>query len=77
MSNVSDPARYGATVTPSNSVNLAAPTRGLYIGTAGNLSVEMVNGTVDFPNVQPGILPIQVTRVNSTGTTATNIRALW
>lgn len=77
MSNVSDPARYGATVTPSNSVNLAAPTRGLYIGTAGNLSVEMLNGTVDFPNVQPGIFPIQVTRVNSTGTTATNIRALW
>jgi hypothetical protein len=77
MSNVSDPARYGAAVTPSNSVNLAAPTRGLFIGTAGNLSVEMTNGTVAFTAVQPGILPIQCTRVNSTGTTATNIVALW
>ena len=77
MSNVSDPARYGAVVTPSNSVNLVAPTRGLHIGTTGNLSVEMANGTVDFPNVPVGIFPIQVTRVNATGTTASNIRALW
>ena len=77
MSNVSDPARYGAAVTPSDSVNLAAPTRGLYIGTSGNLSVEMTNGTVAFASVQPGIHPIQCTRVNATGTTATNIVALW
>ena len=77
MSNVSDPAKYGAAVTPSNSVNLAAPTRGLYIGGGGNISVEMLNGTVSFSAVQAGIFPIQVTRVNATGTTATNIVALW
>ena len=77
MSNVSDPARYGAAVTPSNSVNLPAPTRGLHIGTAGNISIEMSNGTVVFPNVQVGIFPVQCTRVNSTGTTASNIVAMW
>lgn len=77
MSNVADPARYGAAVTPSNSVNLPAPTRGLFIGTAGNLSVEMANGTVTFTGVAVGIFPIQCTRVNATGTTATNIVALW
>jgi len=77
MSNVSDPAVYGAAVTPSNSVNLAAPTRSLYVGTTGNISVEMLNGTVVFTGVAVGILPIQCTRVNSTGTTASNIVALW
>lgn len=77
MSNVSDPAKYGATVVPSDSVNLPAPTRGLHIGSGGNISVEMANGTVLIPNVQVGIQPIQVLRVNATGTTATNIVALW
>jgi hypothetical protein len=77
MSNVSDPARYGAAVTPSNSVDLPAPTRGLFVGVAGNISVEMRNGTVLFTNVPVGILPIQCTRVNSTGTTATSMVALW
>jgi hypothetical protein len=77
MSNVSDPAKYGAAVTPSNSVNLAAPTRSLYIGTTGNVSIEMLNGTVVLTSVAVGILPVQCTRVNSTGTTASNIVALW
>jgi hypothetical protein len=77
MSNVSDPAKYGAAVTPSNSVNLAAPTRSLYVGTTGDISVEMLNGTVVFTSVAVGIFPIQCTRVNSTGTTASNIVALW
>jgi hypothetical protein len=77
MSNVSDPARYGAAVTPSNSVDLPAPTRALFVGVAGNISVEMRNGTVVFANVPVGIIPIQCTRVNSTGTTATTMVALW
>ena len=77
MSNVSDPARYGAVVTPSNSVNLPAPTRGLFVGVAGNISVEMNNGTVLFTNVPVGILPIQCTRVNQSNTTATTMVALW
>jgi len=77
MSNVSDPARYGAAVTTSNSTDLPAPTRGLFVGVAGNISVEMRNGTVVFTNVPVGILPIQCTRVNSTGTTATSMVALW
>jgi len=77
MSNVSDPAVYGAAVTPSNSVDLTAPTRSLYVGTTGDISVEMLNGTVVFTGVAVGILPIQCTRVNFTGTTASNIVALW
>ena len=77
MSNVSDPAKYGAAVTPSNSTYLTAPTRSLYIGTTGDVSIEMLNGTVVLSSVPVGILPVQCLRVNSTGTTASNIVALW
>lgn len=57
-------------------------TRGLYIGTSGNLTVLMpydVNGSnqVTFANVPTGIFPLQVTRVVSATTTALNIVALW
>ena len=63
-------------------------TRGLYIGSGGDVSVEMAgdgtptggltDATVVFVTVLSGtILPISVTRVNATGTTATSIVALW
>ena len=75
MSHVSDPAVYGAVVTPSD-VTILTPTRALYIGTPGNLVVEQRNGVVDYPNVQPGIFPVEVTRVLAC-TTAGGIRAMW
>ena len=67
-----------------------APTLGatLYVGTAGNISVEMasqrnavevvgVNPTV-YSNVPNGsFMPILVTRVNETLTLASNIKALF
>lgn len=57
-------------------------TRGLYVGTSGNLTVLMANdvgGTfqVTFANVPSGVFPVQVTRVVSATTTALNIVALW
>lgn len=77
------PAEYAVVVTPSDSTNLGYTTRALYVGGAGNVSVEMAGAggqepTVLFTGVVAGsILPISVTRVNSTGTTATTIVALW
>lgn len=77
MSDVGNPARLAVAVTPSDVTNLANPTRALYVGGTGNLSVEMYGGgTAVFSSVPVGILPIQVTRVNATSTTATNILAL-
>lgn len=67
-------------VTPSNTTVFAQPTRSLYIGGAGNITVDMVDGgaSVTFVGLLAGsILPVQVTRVYSTGTTATNILALY
>lgn len=51
----------------------------LYVGGAGDLAVITMGGDqVTFTAAPAGaFLPIQVTRVLSTGTTATNILALW
>ena len=65
-------------VTPSDSTDIEV-CRGLYIGGAGNAAVIMANGDeVIFTGLQAGVLyPISVTRVKSTGTTATNIIATY
>lgn len=67
-----------ATVTPSDSTVLR-PTRGIYVGTGGNIAVQMTLGnTVTLVGVLGGsILPIQVVKVLSTGTTASNMVALY
>ena len=74
-----------AAVTPSDTVDVAAVTGGsnngcvLYVGGAGNVKVLTVGGDeVTFTGIQAGtFMPVQVLRVYSTGTTATNIVALW
>ena len=76
----SAPARFAAAVTPSDSTDLSFVSRGLYVGTTGDVTVIMAgNGaTVTFPSVPSGwVLPIAVSRVNATLTTASGIRALW
>lgn len=51
----------------------------LYVGGAGNVSVVTIGGDiVTFFAVPVGtVLPIQVIRLRATGTTATNVLALW
>jgi hypothetical protein len=75
-----------AAVTPSNTVDIPSITGGtsnngcvLYVGGAGNLTVDTVGGdTITFTGVLAGsFIPVQVTRVYATGTTATSIVALW
>lgn len=75
---MSSPANHAAAVTPSNTADLSDASRCLVIGTAGDLKVDMVSGlTVTMPSVPACILPVRVTRVYATGTTASNITALW
>lgn len=73
------PAANSIAVTPSDTVSLTATTRALYVGTSGNLTVLMAGGqTTLFTAVPAGsLLPLQVTRVNATGTAATNLIAMW
>lgn len=68
-------------------VNLAAadhamsePSRGLYVGSAGNIKVDMAGGgsPVTFIGVPAGtLLPIEVARVYKVGTTASAMIALF
>ena len=54
-------------------------TRALWVGTAGNVKVDMLGATgVTFLNVQDGtLLPIRVSKVYQSGTTAANMVAVW
>ena len=81
-------AYRAAAVTPSDSVDVPSVSTQdgsgnngcvLYIGGAGNLKVTTAGGDeVTFSSVLAGsFLPVQVVRVWATGTTATNIIALW
>jgi hypothetical protein len=71
------PAGYGVAVTPSDATVLPM-TRALYVGSTGNVAVEDINGTVTYVSVQAGsILPVQVSRVLATNTTASSIVALY
>ena len=74
MSVKSKPAVRADVVTPDNSGELT-PLRSLYIGVSGDVTVDMADsGTnVTFKAVPVGILPVSVTRVYATGTTATDI----
>lgn len=74
------PASNAAAVTPSDGADLSNTTRALYIGGAGDVSVNMAGtgAAVVFAGVAAGAtLPIRVDRVLSTGTTATSIVAIW
>lgn len=71
-------AQNAFAVTVSDTVDLPAPARALYIGGGGNIKInDTGNGAVIFYNVAAGsILPVMARRVYSTDTTATNIVAL-
>ena len=74
-----------ASVTPSDTANIPSVSGGtnngcvLYVGSAGNLRVETVGGDdVTFNNINTGaFIPVQIVKVYATGTTASNILALW
>lgn len=72
------PAEDAFTVTPSDTANFTSgPARALYIGVSGDVTLITTGGNaVLFKAVPVGILPVRCTRVNATGTAATNIVAL-
>lgn len=72
------PASSAAGVTPDDATDLSDVSRALYIGGTGDVAVTMKSGdAVTFKNVIGGtVLAIRVSRVLSTGTTATDIVAM-
>lgn len=72
------PATGAVAVSPDDNEELDT-TRALYVGSTGNLKVDMgAGGAVTFSNVPDGtILPICVTKVYNSDTTASDILALY
>lgn len=86
MANQKLQVERAAAVIPSDTVNISYVGGGtidwpcvLYVGTGGDLRVMTAGGDdVVFTGVVSGaFLPVQVIRVYSTNTTASNIVALW
>jgi hypothetical protein len=82
MVNFSDallaPSRNAAAITTSDTVDLGFVTKALYVGVSGDVVVIMAGGqTVTLKAVPVGYLPVRVSRVKATNTTATNLVALW
>lgn len=77
--NLIAPPASAVEVTPSDSTDLTFATRAIYVGTAGNLRVKMLDGTtITLTNVQAGCqYALRVDRVLATGTSATGIIAFW
>ena len=71
-------ARGLVEITPHNTVPLADTARALYVGGAGDINIQPLEGpAITLVGVPAGaLLPISVTRVNVTGTTATNLVGL-
>jgi hypothetical protein len=70
--------KNAAACTPSDDTDLVNPTRALYVGGTGDVTVIFVGGkdadTVTLTDLAAGIWhPMQVRRILQTGTTATDI----
>jgi len=72
------PASYAFVVTPVDSADLDHTTRGLFIGSAGNLKATLQGGvTVTFSGLLAGaVYPFAVTKIFSGSTTASSIVGL-
>lgn len=69
---------HGAVAITVSDTTLIPTTRAIYVGTSGNIRVQTAEGQdVTFINVPVGVFPLQVEKVFSTSTTATNLIALY
>ncbi|MEL7470003.1 MAG: hypothetical protein AAFN27_16235 [Pseudomonadota bacterium] len=77
-SGLESPGYDAISVTPSDSNDLTFTSRALYVGVSGDVRVLTAGGSaVTFTNVAEGLLPMRVSRVLSSGTTAADIVAIW
>jgi hypothetical protein len=76
---LTSPPEHARAILPSDVGDLPQVTRALYVGGDGDLAVVMRGGEeVTFAGLSGGtLLPIRVSRVLATGTTATGIVGLW
>lgn len=79
LQGVTTSALGGFAITKSDVTEFATMTKGLYVGTTGDVAVVMADGSAfTIPSVPAGaVLPIQVKQVKSTGTTADGFIGLY
>ena len=75
---LSDPITGAFSIAPDDASDITTVTRGIVLGTAGDLAVVFKDGsTITLPGLNAGVIyPIRITRVLATGTTATGIVGL-
>lgn len=73
------PCEHAAAITPNDSTDLTVTTRAIYVGGGGGIVIVTKGGEeVTLAGAAAGsVLPVRVARVKSTGTTATDLVALW
>lgn len=76
---LSSPYVGGFAIAKSDTAVLAQTTRAVWVGGTGDLAVTYADGSSDILQSVPAgtLLPIRVTQVKSTGTTATKISGLY
>lgn len=75
---VDSPATGGFDVTPNDSTDLSVATRAIAVLVSGNVKVTTIDGSVLTVYIAAGgPLPLRVTRIWATGTTATGIVGLY
>ena len=73
------PVSRGSIPVASDSLDLPVDGRGLYVGVTGNVKIRTpANVDITFVALAAGVIhPIEVRRVFSTGTTATDLLVLY
>ena len=76
---LTSPPEQAAAILPADGADLGCVTRAVYVGGGGDLRVRMQGGAeVTLAAVPAGaLLPLWVSRVLASGTTATDLLALW
>lgn len=68
------PASNLFNVTPSDSVDFTSPVNALWVGTGGDINIQIGSNSATLLNVPSGTkLDVKATRVNEAGTTASDI----
>lgn len=73
-------AHKGFAITPNDATVFGQPTRGIYVGGSGTIVADLADGgtALTFVGAVGGtVLPLQVTRVYLTGTTASELVGLY
>ena len=78
MPSLNAPATHALNVVLSDTTDLEAPSRAIHVGNGGDVKLTMISGdTIVFTNLSIGWHPLRVRRVWDTGTTASDITAVW